>query len=227
MAQVLEIIYLVKRGRQARGGAATWQTVPEYLFDVLDRLQRKTAQRVVILVDEYDQPILDGLHDPMWRTPTGSIYGMIKGSAANVRFVFVTGVSMFSKVSLFSDLNNLEDISLDPRFATICGYTDEDIDTVFAPELDGLDRDAIRARYNGYNWLGGERIYNPFDVLLLRSRKFEPYWFETGSPAFLFETLKRKSVSLGELENQMAHWSLVSKFDVDDISAEALLFQTG
>jgi len=135
---------------------------------------------------------------------------------------------MFSKVSLFSGLNNLEDISLDPRFATICGYTDADIDTVFAPALDGLDRKEIRIWYDGYSWRGETRLYNPFDVLLLfRNREFRPYWYETGSPRFLFEILKEKSVSPMELEGRMAEMSTVSNFDVDDIGVEALLFQTG
>ncbi len=205
---------------------------PERLQTLLYRLHHKTGQRVVILVDEYDKPILDALHDPdrarANREALRGIYGIIKDSAAHVRFVLVTGVSMFSKVSLFSDLNNLDDISLDPHFAAICGYTDADLDTVFAPELDGLDRDAIRHWYNGYSWRGEERLYNPFDVLLLlRKREFRPYWFETGSPTFLFETLKARSVGPMELEGCLADRSLVSRFDVGDISAEALLFQTG
>ena len=211
---------------------ATWQTAPEYLLDVVDRLHHLTEQRVVILIDEYDKPILDNLSALDLacanREYLRSIYGVIKDSAEHLRFVFVTGVSMFSNVSLFSDLNNLEDISLDPKFAKLCGYTDADIDTVFASELKGLDRDEIRAWYNGYNWLGEERVYNPFDVLLLlRSRKFKPYWFRTGSPRFLFETLKAKSVNTLDLEGCLADESLVSKFEVEDISAEALLFQTG
>ncbi|MCY4287994.1 MAG: AAA family ATPase [Aestuariivita sp.] len=218
--------------RKAGLSAATWDSATEYLFELLDRLHHKTGQRVVILVDEYDKPILDGLHDPNVaranREYLRGFYGMIKGSAEHVRFVFVTGVSMFSKVSLFSDMNNLKDISLDPRYAAICGYADADIDTVFASELDGLDRDMIRAWYNGYNWRGEARLYNPFDVLLLlKDREFLPYWFETGSPSFLFETLKKRSLSLRELENRMVDRSLVSKFDVEAISAEALLFQTG
>ena len=186
----------------------------------------------MILVDEYDKPILYVLHDPALATANREylrgFYGIVKGSAEHVRFVFVTGISMFSKVSLFSGLNNLEDISLDPRYATICGYTDDDIDEVFAPELDGLDRDEIRTWYNGYHWRGETRLYNPYDVLLLlRSREFRPYWFETGSPRFLFETLKEKSVGPMELEGRMAEMSLISRFDVDDIGVEALLFQTG
>ncbi len=205
---------------------------PERLQTLLYHLHHTTGQRVVVLVDEYDKPILDALHNPTRaranRDYLRGFYGIIKDSAAHVRFVFVTGISMFSKVSLFSGLNNLEDISLDPRFATLCGYTEADLDTVFAPELEGLDRDAIRTWYNGYHWRGDARLYNPFDVLLfLRSREFDPHWFETGSPTFLFETLKARSVSLAALEGRHADRSLVSKFDVDDISPEALLFQTG
>ena len=212
--------------------AHTKGTGPERLQSVIYHLHHKTGQRVVVLVDEYDKPILDTLGTPELATANRDylrgFYGIIKDSAEHVRFVFVTGVSMFSKVSLFSGLNNLEDISIDPRFATLCGYTGADIDTVFAPELDGLDRDEIRRWYNGYNWSGETPVYNPFDVLLLfRKREFNAYWFETGSPSFLFETLKAKSVSPMELEGRMADISLVSKFDVNDISAEALLFQTG
>ncbi len=210
----------------------TASTGPVRLQKVIYHLHHTTGQRVVVLVDEYDKPILDGLHDPdrarASREYLRGVYGIIKDSAAHVRFVLVTGVSMFSKVSLFSDLNNLKDISLDPRYATLCGYTDADLDTVFAPELAGLDRAAIRTWYNGYSWRGKERLYNPFDVLLLLdNREFRPYWFQTGSPRFLFETLKAKSISPMELEGMLADESLVSKFEVEDVSAEALLFQTG
>ncbi len=207
-------------------------TAPERLQSLLYHLHQRTGQRVVVLVDEYDKPILDVLRDPdrarANREYLRGFYGIIKGSAEHIRFVFVTGISMFSKISLFSGLNNLEDISLDPRFATICGYTDADLDTVFAPEMDGLDRDAVRTWYNGYNWLGEERLYNPFDVLLfLRNRMFKPHWFRTGSPRFLFETLQEKAVHPRELEGCWSDETLVSTFDVEDISAEALLFQTG
>ena len=212
--------------------APTSDTGSRRLRNILDRLHRSTGRRVVVLVDEYDKPILDVLHDPDLaranRDCLRGFYGIIKGSARHVRFVFVTGVSMFSRVSLFSGLNNLRDISLDPRYATICGYTEDDIYEVFGSELAGLDRDEIRTWYNGYHWRGGERVYNPYDVLLLfDSREFSPYWFETGSPAFLFRTLMEKSVSPMALENRMADMSLVSKFDVGDIGIEALLFQTG
>ena len=205
---------------------------PERFQDLLDRLHHATGQQVVVLVDEYDKPILDVLDDPDLakanRDYLRGFYGIVKGSARNVRFVFVTGVSMFSKVSLFSGLNNLEDISLDPGYATICGYTDADLDTVFAPELPGLDREEVRRWYNGYHWRGEEKVYNPFDVLLLfRNREFRPWWFETGSPEFLFRLLMEKEVSPMELESRMTDEKLLSKFDVGNISVDALLFQTG
>ncbi len=89
------------------------------------------------------------------------LYGTIKDCDAHVELTFITGVSRFSKVSLFSDLNNLIDITLDPGYSTICGYTEADLDTVFAPELPDLDRDLIRTWYNGYNWQGRKRVYYP------------------------------------------------------------------
>ncbi len=205
---------------------------PERLRDILNRLHRATGQRAVVLVDEYDKPILDVLDNPEMakanRDYLRGFYGIIKDSARDVRFVFVTGISMFSKVSLFSGLNNLDNISLDPEFATICGYTDRDLDTVFAPELPGLDRDEIRKWYNGYHWLGEERLYNPFDLLLLfRKRQFEAHWFETGSPTFLFRMMVEREVSPLELENRTTNVVELSKFDVDAIGIDALLFQTG
>ncbi|MCY4289101.1 MAG: AAA family ATPase [Aestuariivita sp.] len=212
--------------------ATTANSGPTRLRNVLRRLHQKTEQRVVVLVDEYDKPILDVLEHPEQarsnREYLRGFYGIIKDNAEHLRFVFVTGVSMFSKVSLFSGLNNLEDISLDPRYGTLCGYTDDDIDSVFAPELDGFDRDEIRMWYNGYNWRGTERVYNPFDLLLLfRTREFRPYWFRTGLPQFLFETLKEKSLNPLEIEGCLVDESLVSKFEVGAVGTEALLFQTG
>ena len=206
-------------------------TGPERLQNILHHLHHATGRRAVVLVDEYDKPIVDALHDPELaranRDYLRGFYGIVKDSAEHVRFVFVTGVSMFSKVSLFSGLNNLRDISLDPRYGTVCGYTEGDLDRVFATELAGLDRDGIRVWYNGCSWLGAERVYNPRDVLLLLdSRRFRSHWFETGSPDFLFRTLMEKSVSLMGLEVRLTDVSLVPKFDVGDIDPGALLFQT-
>ena len=199
---------------------------------LLRHLHQATGQPVVILVDEYDKPILDALDNPELakanRDYLRGFYGVIKGSTKHVHFVFMTGVSMFSKVSLFSGLNNLDDISLDPQYATVCGYTDADIDTVFAPELPGLDRDDIRAWYNGYHWRGGKKVYNPFDVLLLfKKREFQNHWFETGTPTFLYQLLQERNVNPLELENSAIGAHRLSKLDVGDIDLHALMFQTG
>ncbi len=205
---------------------------PERFMDLLDRLHHKTGRQVVVLVDEYDKPILDVLDNPEMahanREYLRGFYGVIKDSAEHVRFVFVTGISMFTKVSLFSGLNNLKNITLDPRFATICGYTDRDLDTVFAPELDDLDRDEIRRWYNGYHWLGEEKLYNPYDILLLFSdRVFKAHWYETGTPDMLYRKIVEEKRNPMELERLLADEGLMSSFDVSDIDLRALMFQAG
>ena len=207
-------------------------SVPGRFGHVLESLHRRTGRRVAVLIDEYDKPILDALDTPEVaranRDYLRGLYAVLKSSDADIRFSLMTGVTKFSKVSLFSGLNNLDDITLDRRYSAICGYTEEDLDTVFAPELPGLDRDKIRDWYNGYGWLGEEKVYNPFDILLLfAKREFRPWWFETGTPAFLVETLFRRRVSSVALDGMLGTGDLLSAFDVDAIATEALLFQTG
>ena len=199
---------------------------------LLRALHRQTGQRVVVLVDEYDKPILDALETPEValanRGFLRGLYGVIKDSDAHVRFTFLTGISKFSKVNLFSQLNNLTDLTLDPVYSSICGYTEGDLDTVFAPELAGLDREQVREWYNGYSWLGAEKVYNPYDVLLLlRRREFKAHWFETGTPAFLVDKLFERRVTSVSLDQTVSTEELLSAFDVEHIGTEALLFQTG
>ncbi len=200
--------------------------------ELLVKLHYQSGRRVVVLVDEYDKPITDNLGRPDLardnRDYLRALYSVIKDCDQHLSFSFITGVSKFSKVSLFSSLNNLNDLTLKPRYASICGYTDHHLDTVFAPELPGLDRDRIREWYNGYSWGGDERVYNPYDVLLLfDNRKFLAWWFETGTPKFLPDLLVRRNVSTLDLEGLTADESLLSAFDIDEIATEALLFQTG
>ena len=240
--------------------------VPEYLTAagrfayLLEALHRQTGQRVAVLVDEYDKPILDVLEEPEVaranRDYLRGLYGVIKDNDAHVRFTFLTGISKFSKVNrprhflgsvldgrtgwangeaegaaggaLFSQLNNLTDITLDPVYSSICGYTEDDLDTVFAPELGGLDREQVREWYNGYSWRGDEKMYNPYDVLLLlRRHEFEAHWFETGTPAFLVDKLFERRVSTVSVGDMVSTGELLSAFDVHHIGTEALLFQTG
>ena len=207
-------------------------TAPERFDHLLRVLHARTGHRAVVLIDEYDKPILDALPEERVaranRNYLRGLYSTIKDCDAHVRFSFLTGVSNFSKVSLCSGLNNLIDITLEPAFSSICGYAEEDPETVFATELPGLDRDRMRDWYSGYSWGGEERVYNPFDALLLfRSRKFRNWWFETGSPTFLLDVLARRGADWHRLDGMLASDELLSKFDVGEIGAEALLFQSG
>lgn len=199
--------------------------------ELIRRAHADSGRRTVILVDEYDKPILDNITDSQtaltMREGLRNLYSVIKDLDAHIRFTFLTGASKFSKVSLFSGLNNLRDITVSRPYSAICGYTDTDVDTVFAPELNGLDREEIRRWYNGYNWLG-ETVYTPFDLLLLfREREFRPWWFETGTPTFLVKLLAQHGFFTPDLARLRTGMELLSTFDVDLILPEALLFQAG
>lgn len=200
--------------------------------ELIELAYEKYNQKVVILIDEYDKPILDNITDKEVskeiRDGLKNIYSVIKDSDQYVKFAFLTGVSKFSKVSLFSGLNNLEDISLDARYATICGYTHNDVKETFEERLGDVDLDELKKWYNGYNFLG-EGVYNPFDILLFFSKDkiYSHYWFETGSPSFLIEVLKEQKYFLPNLENIYMSETDLSSFDIDDIKIETLLFQTG
>ena len=231
-----------RAGIDAGGGSP-----PVRFRRLIEALHERTDARVVVLVDEYDKPILGARDETQFpgdergaapragndqartnRDDLRGLYGTLKDCDAHVELTFLTGVSKFSKVSLFSDLNFLTDLTLDPRCAAICGYTEADLETVFAPELPGLDRDLIRTWYNGYNWRGAERVYNPWAILhLFASREFRAHWFETATPRFLVDTLLRRGFSAPDLEDVHADAALLSAFDVDAVSTEALLFQTG
>jgi hypothetical protein len=207
------------------------ESVSLCLAQLIQLAHERHGQRVVVVVDEYDKPILDNLKDKelarQMRDGLRDLYSVIKGQDAHIQFALITGVSKFSKVSLFSGLNNLEDITLNARFSALCGYTEADLDIVFTPELEDLDREQLRRWYNGYNWLG-EAVYNPFDLLLLfKNRDFRPWWFETGSPTFLIDLLMERQIYTPELSALQTDLSLLSSFDVDYIATEALLFQAG
>ena len=208
-----------------------YDTAPERLSSLLSHIRQQQQQKVVVLIDEYDKPILDALDNAdVARTNRDYLrgfYSTIKDSDADIKFSLLTGVSKFSRVSLFSGLNNLYDLTMVPRYSAICGYTDHDIDTVFAPELSGVDRAKIRQWYNGYNWLG-DGVYNPFDILqFFKSREFKSYWFESATPTFLVDMLFKRQVVTLNLDNLFSSSAMLSSFEVGQIDTEALLFQTG
>jgi hypothetical protein len=202
---------------------------------LIDSLAEKFNLPVVILVDEYDKPILDNITDAEHageiRDGLKSLYSVIKTVDSKLRFVLLTGVSKFSKVSLFSGLNNLSDITLDSRYADICGYTQAELETNFANELVGVDKSELKNWYNGYNFAGSEvqKVYNPFDILLFfdKGKIYRNYWFETATPTFLVKLMESRKYFVPNLENVIISDKNLSGFDVDNINITTLLFQTG
>jgi len=200
--------------------------------ELIIKTYEKHNQKVVILIDEYDKPILDNIEKSdvagLIRDELKNFYSVIKGADEYLKFVFITGVSKFSRVSLFSGLNNLNDITLAPKYATICGYTQHDVETTFALHLEGQDFAKIAQWYNGYRWLG-EGVYNPFDILLFISNGYiyENYWFSTATPTFLLKLIEKNRYFLPNLENMIKDSKMLNSFDVDYIEIETLMWQTG
>ncbi len=228
-----EIIYLLKWNAEKLGVSCTDLDDAKICFkELIEKTYDKFSEKVVILVDEYDKPILDNIRDSekarYARDILKNLYSVIKDMDAYVRFVFITGVSKFSKLSLFSGLNNLEDITVDSRYAEICGYTHRDLETVFSEHLKGADLEKVRLWYNGYNYFG-EKLYNPFDILLFIAKGFEfrNYWWSTGNPSFLIDKLREENYYIPELEGAEIAEEALDAFDVDYIDVLALFWQTG
>jgi hypothetical protein len=227
-------IYNILRRNQNRLGVSCEQTedIGGCLQELIEKAFNKDRRKVVILVDEYDKLILDNLDQVEMakeaREILKDLYTTIKDSDEFIKFAFLTGVSKFAKVSIFSGLNNLEDISLSPDFATLCGYTQNDLETVFKKHLAGADMTKVREWYNGYNFLG-DKLYNPFDILLFIKNKFQfrNYWFATGTPTFLIKLVQQQNFFLPKLADLWVNSSLIDSFDIENIKLEPVLFQAG
>ncbi|EIJ36728.1 ATP-binding protein [Thiothrix nivea] len=223
----------LRRNQQLLGVTCTSENDSVGCFaELIQKAADHYGQPVVVLVDEYDKPILDNVTDDatatVMRNGLRDLYSVIKDNDADIRFAFLTGVSKFSKVSIFSGLNNLNDISMDTRYSALCGYTQAELEHYFAEHLQGADFPLIREWYNGYGWLG-ERVYNPFDILLFidKNREYLSYWFSTGTPTFLVEVLKARHFHLPDLESVKIGANALEAFDIGRIELVALLFQTG
>jgi len=209
----------------------SYKTPRGKLEETIKILSDRHNHQVVVLIDEYDKPILDAIENIEVARENREIlkdfYSVLKDADPYLKLVFLTGVSRFSKVSIFSGLNQLNDITIDPSFATVCGYTQSELESVFEDRLKDFDKEKIKVWYNGYSWLG-ESVYNPFDILLLFDKKmFKPYWFETGTPTFLIKMFLKNKYYLPELENLEVGDEILSNLDVDNIRVENLLFQAG
>ena len=212
------------------------------LADVLYRLYESTGSKAVVLIDEYDKPVLDVLHIRDHKTGKAikasdnidclrEIYSPLKGCRNYIHFVFITGISAFCKVHLFSGLNNLKDITTRSEFATICGYTESEIKSCFSLELDGYKFEKIRRWYDGYSWdddQKSQRVFCPQSVLnLFDSGHFKKWWFKDSVPKFLYEELRRRHLTSIEFAERWVSSDITDRFDVDGVNCRSLLFQTG
>ncbi len=213
------------------------------LSNVIKAAYEKTGKEVVILVDEYDKPLVNNLNDrkrfDMFRAELASLYSNFKSSAEYIRLVFLTGVSRFGKLSVFSGLNNISDISLDIRFASICGITEHELVEKFEEGISDLSLtyeqtrediiSLLKKRYDGYHFARiSPDIYNPSSLLDTFTKKsFSNYWIQSGTPSILVEQLKRTHTDLQELMDVEAGENALSGLDLDSVSPVALFYQTG
>ena len=218
--------------------------IPSDLLQFLiEALYRKYGKRVVVLTDEYDKPILDRLNDTETadanRDVLRGFYGVLKSMDPYLRLTFITGVTKFTKTSVFSGLNNLYDITMVEKYANICGIAIEDLSACFGDHIDSLAsliefnhidslHDKILEWYDGYSWDGEARVLNPFSLLsFFAGKRFSGFWYASGTPKFLLDMIKRRPKGYTDLRNpEMGEWSL-DTFDIQRIEVEPLLFQTG
>lgn len=200
---------------------------------LINDLQLKFNQKVVVLVDEYDKPILDAITDlnaaARARQLLSSFYSVLKDNDEKLQFVFLTGVSKFAKAGIFSGLNNLNDITYDPAYATICGYTQTELENTFAERLTNEDLPKIKLWYNGYYFMSNESVYNPFSVLnfLAKNKHYANYWFESGTPTFLVNLLQQQHFYIPDLENIEITDNDLQSFEIEKLPLVILLLQTG
>ena len=214
------------------------QDAPTQFSNLIIDASRKCGRQTVLLVDEYDKPMIDNIGNIelalQMRDQLHGFYSIIKAADEHLRFVMLTGVSKFAKVSIFSGLNNLEDISLNPDYGSVCGYTEEDLKDTFAEYLQGVDRELLRRWYNGYNFLGTDPVYNPYDILNFIKRShsfgkptFRSYWFETGTPTFVVDLLARGLIPAQRLEQQSVGEDILESCTIEQLDATTVLFQSG
>ena len=206
---------------------------------VIERAYQQTGQRVVILVDEYDKPMLQTIGNEelqaIYRTTLKPFYGVLKSMDGCIKFALLTGVTKFGKVSVFSDLNNLNDISMDEPYAAICGITEQEIHDNFEEDIhqlaaaqkltyDDVCRE-LKKRYDGYHSIG---IYNPFSLLnTFYKMKFGSYWFETGTPTYLVELLKRSHYDLRTMAHAEVDIDMLNSIDSTSRDPIPVIYQSG
>jgi hypothetical protein len=233
---------LLHKSAEENGLKLTGQKHSGLLFnELLDKASKQG--KVVILIDEYDKPLVENIYAPHIeeiRQVLENFYINIKASDEHLRFVFMTGVTKFSKVSVFSKLNNLEDITMDEQFATMYGYTQEEVELYFGDRIDKLTiknkvdkteyREKIKKWYNGFCFHeDAQKVYNPVSLGMFFNKggKFINYWFSTGNPSFIFKVLKRQNIDFFDTLFRPVDSVILDSFDVANMQAAPLLLQTG
>ncbi|WP_314646753.1 AAA family ATPase [Prevotella multiformis] len=225
------------------GAEPSETTAPLRFKGIVERAAKLTGQKTVILIDEYDKPLLQNMTNAVrqehFRNSLKAFYSVLKTQDRYIEFALLTGVTKFSKVNVFSDLNNLNDISMDRAYATICGITEEEIDTCFKDSVEelaranGLTIEETRARlkelYDGYHFTPTSAgIYNPFSVLCTFSKQeFNNYWFETGTPTFLAEMLKNFQYRLPDLTKEQVTADVLNSIDSTSLNPVPIIYQSG
>ena len=214
----------------------------EKFYRLLEKMSRE--QPVVLLIDEYDKPIVEYIEANEIEVAEGilkvlrSFFSIIKSADPYLRFVFITGVSKFAKVSLFSELNNLIDLTLSEGFSTLLGYTEAELAHYFSPYIEkmaekfGISQnqllEKIRKWYNGYSWDGKNFVYNPYSILnLFNENRFENFWFATGTPTFLVKVIKSREEDVKRFDKLVVSPEAFDKFSIENVEISSLLFQTG
>ena len=225
-------------------GAREYETTLALRFKgVIARAAEKEGRGVVILIDEYDKPILQTLRNQelqeKHRSLLKSFYSVLKTQDRYIRFAFITGVTKFGKVSVFSDLNNLMDISMDSRFISICGITEKELKANFKEGIAELSDatgnteeetlEELRINYDGYHFKSGSiGIYNPYSVLNTMSKlEYDTYWFETGTPTFLVELLKLHHYELENLTKEQISADVINSVDSMSTNPIPMIYQSG
>ena len=218
-------------------------TLPMRFEGIIQRACEKTGERVVVLVDEYDKPLLQAIGNKElqdeYRATLKSVYGALKSMDGCIKFALLTGVTKFSKVSVFSDLNNLKDISMSPQFHEICGITEIELKAFLDEEIGKLAvaneqskeeaYETLRQRYDGYHFCSNSvGMYNPFSVIwTLSERQYGSYWFSTGTPTYLVELMKAADLNPSELSGYEASATELDSIQISVDNPIAVLYQSG
>ena len=219
------------------------KTLELRFMGIIERIYHKTGKPVVILVDEYDKPLLQSINNKElqddFRATLKAFYSVLKTQDRYIRFALLTGVTKFGKVSVFSDLNNLTDISMDEGYDTLCGITEEEMHRYFEESIQKLAERykisyeetcaRLKKRYDGYHFVEyGTGVYNPFSLLsTFRASKFGSYWFETGTPTFLVQLLQRENFYLPDLTQQQVSADMLNCIDTMDRNPIPVIYQSG